>query len=108
MKLKMGDQAKLLELNSRQDLACRRPGVDPDIFFPDVGNSEAVDQARRVCRSCPAQKLCAYAALEQGMDAQHGIWGGVVQARRRGLLIQLGHGPQNRAKSYRECTSPST
>jgi WhiB family redox-sensing transcriptional regulator len=43
----------------RDDAACR--DADPDLFFP-VGTTgpalRHIDEAKRICRACPAQSRC--------------------------------------------------
>jgi WhiB family redox-sensing transcriptional regulator len=53
--------------------ACRREGVDPELFFPHEGGS--VEPARRICLRCPLREPCAEWAVEAGQ--QHGVWGGL-------------------------------
>lgn len=54
--------------------ACR--DADPDIFFP-IGESgpalDQIDEAKRICRTCPAQAPCLAWALEHQIT--DGIWG---------------------------------
>lgn len=62
--------------------ACR--DVDPDLFFPlgTVGASlPQIEQAKRVCRTCPVSGTCLRWALDNG-DA--GVWGGTTEEERRG------------------------
>jgi hypothetical protein len=46
-------------------------GVDPEVFFPEVGDRTA--KASRVCASCPVLPQCRdYAdALEEGLGRSH-------------------------------------
>jgi WhiB family redox-sensing transcriptional regulator len=57
----------------RHDAACR--DVDPELFFP-IGNTGPallqIDEAKHVCRRCPAIEACLQWALESGQDA--GVW----------------------------------
>lgn len=57
--------------------------VDPELFFPDTGNS--YDEARAVCAGCPVQQPCADWAIDAGV--RHGMWGALnpdeLAARRR-------------------------
>src|SRR6202012_5073521 len=58
----------------RDHAACR--DADPDIFFPIGGSGPALDQideAKRICRTCPAQAPCLTWALEHQIT--DGIWG---------------------------------
>ena len=66
----------------REDAACR--DADPDLFFP-VGATGAalrqIEEAKRICRSCPARIQCLAWALEVGVA--DGVWGGTTQDERR-------------------------
>jgi WhiB family redox-sensing transcriptional regulator len=68
----------------RHDAACR--DVDPELFFP-IGNTGPallqIDEAKQVCRRCPAIEGCLQWALESGQDA--GVWGGMSEDERRAL-----------------------
>jgi len=68
----------------RHDAACR--DVDPELFFP-IGNTGPallqIDEAKQVCRRCPAIEACLQWALESGQDA--GVWGGMSEDERRAL-----------------------
>jgi WhiB family transcriptional regulator, redox-sensing transcriptional regulator len=68
----------------RNDAACLH--ADPDLFFPD-GTAEPilrqVDDAKRICRSCPVRRLCLTWALNHGITS--GIWGGTTGDERRAL-----------------------
>lgn len=58
--------------------------VDPDIFFPDKGESPA--PAKRVCASCEVRAECLQDALDRG--ERFGVWGGLSQRERRVLAGQ--------------------
>lgn len=70
----------------RQRAACSRENL-PDQWFPknDTGTGwEAViDQAKAVCRRCPATTQCLTWALEHNIT--DGIWGGYTERERRRL-----------------------
>lgn len=68
--------------------ACR--GLDPDLFFPERG--ESVRQAKAVCASCPVAAECLATALNNG--EKHGIWGGLSEKQRR-VLRRTGPHPIN-------------
>jgi WhiB family redox-sensing transcriptional regulator len=63
----------------RYKAACR--GADPDLFFPDRG--ESAEPARQVCAQCPVRQPCLEYAISQGIA--HGIWGGLTERDRRAL-----------------------
>jgi WhiB family transcriptional regulator, redox-sensing transcriptional regulator len=53
--------------NWRDDAACR--DADPDLFFPIDTTGPALRQigeAKRICRTCPAQTQCLTWTLENG------------------------------------------
>lgn len=54
-------------------------GVDPDLFFPERGDSTR--EAKALCRRCDAQSDCLDYALTQG--ERFGIWGGTSERERR-------------------------
>ncbi len=58
--------------------ACRES--DPAMFFPSRG--EVTDEARELCRECPARGPCLDFALEQGLV---GVWGGTSDRERRAI-----------------------
>jgi WhiB family transcriptional regulator, redox-sensing transcriptional regulator len=66
----------------REDAACR--GADPDLFFP-VGTTgpalRQVQEAKRICRACPAQIPCLAWALDNAVA--DGVWGGTAEDERR-------------------------
>ena len=71
----------------RRDAACR--DTDPDLFFP-VGTTgpaiEQIENAKAVCRVCPAQTLCLEYAIDTNQDS--GIWGGTSEDERRQIRKQ--------------------
>lgn len=54
-------------------------GVDPDLFFPERGQS--TKEAKRVCANCEVQTECLDAALIN--VEKIGIWGGKSEKERR-------------------------
>jgi WhiB family redox-sensing transcriptional regulator len=65
----------------REWAACRRPGVNPEWFFPEKGGSAR--PAKRICRQCPVRADCLDYAI--GTGQQFGIWGGLSERERRRL-----------------------
>jgi WhiB family redox-sensing transcriptional regulator len=64
--------------------ACR--DADPDLFFPIGTGGPArreIDEAKRICRTCPAQAQCLAWALDHGVT--DGVWGGTTADDRRAL-----------------------
>jgi hypothetical protein len=68
----------------RDDAACR--DADPDLFFP-IGTTgparRQIGEAKRVCRTCPAQAPCLAWALDNKVI--DGVWGGTTGEERRAL-----------------------
>jgi WhiB family redox-sensing transcriptional regulator len=71
----------------RLKASCR--SVDPDLFFP-VGTTglalDQIEQAKAVCRACPAQSPCLEFALSTNQES--GVWGGTSEEERRKLRRQ--------------------
>ena len=60
--------------------------ADPDLFFPISTAGPAlrqVDEAKRICRTCPVQAPCLAWALRQGIAS--GVWGGTTAEERRAI-----------------------
>jgi WhiB family redox-sensing transcriptional regulator len=62
--------------------ACR--GTDPDVFFPDRG--ESLEPAKRVCAECVVRDECLEHALAHG--ERFGVWGGTSERERRRIRRQ--------------------
>ncbi|MCG6497622.1 WhiB family transcriptional regulator [Kitasatospora sp. A2-31] len=83
---------------------CKRPDVDPDLFFPETDGSNfrrptASERiALNLCAQCPiAQRAaCLADALNYPLDAQYGVVGGATASQRQAILrgrqvaLQLG------------------
>jgi WhiB family redox-sensing transcriptional regulator len=54
-------------------------GVDPDLFFPDRG--ESTREAKAVCAECAVREQCREYALVTVQ--KFGIWGGLSERERR-------------------------
>jgi hypothetical protein len=68
----------------RDYAACRNE--DPDLFFPkgtDGPWALQIEQAKAVCRRCPALEACLLYAYEA--NPSDGIFGGLTEAERRSL-----------------------
>ncbi len=66
----------------QQEANCR--GVDPDLFYPERG--ESTSSAKKVCRACFVRAQCLEFALENG--EKFGIWGGLSERERRRIRRQ--------------------
>lgn len=68
----------------RHHALCRNE--DPELFFP-IGTTgpaaSQVEQAKTVCRRCPAVEPCLVWALDTGQDS--GVWGATSEDERRAL-----------------------
>lgn len=56
--------------------------VDPELFFPEKGTPTR--EARRVCTGCEVRTECLADAMAS--EQRYGVWGGVPERRRRGML----------------------
>lgn len=54
-------------------------GVDPDIFYPERGESH--EEAKKVCNGCIVRADCLSYALQR--REKYGIWGGTSERERR-------------------------
>jgi WhiB family redox-sensing transcriptional regulator len=76
--------------NWRSFAACRE--TDPELFFP-LGTSGPwlvqTEQAKAVCRRCPAVEWCLEWALETRQDS--GVWGGLSEEERRKIHRRTGY-----------------
>lgn len=59
-------------------------GVDPDLFFPERG--ESTREAKAVCQECPVKDHCLEFALRN--TEKFGIWGGLSERERRRIRRQ--------------------
>ena len=73
-----------VDANWRAAAACRY--ADPELFFP-IGTTgpalRQIQEAKRVCRACPAQTQCLTWALDHGVT--DGVWGGTTDDQRRAI-----------------------
>lgn len=56
--------------------------TDPEVFFPDKG--ESTRTAKAVCMACPVRAACLAAAVAR--NERHGVWGGMSERERRPLV----------------------
>lgn len=57
---------------------CR--GTDPETFFPDRWNAEALRPVREICGACPVARECLAYAIE--FNLEFGIYGGLTPSAR--------------------------
>lgn len=65
----------------REEALCK--GFDPDVFFPDEGDTAGIAYAKSICEGCPVIEECLSYAVE--MNQTEGIWGGTTKQERRRL-----------------------
>jgi WhiB family redox-sensing transcriptional regulator len=55
---------------------------DPDLWFPDgeTRHTDQIEEAKSICRTCPALWQCAATALEN--NEPHGVWGALTESER--------------------------
>jgi WhiB family redox-sensing transcriptional regulator len=78
------DTEEYTAMDWRHRALCR--DEDPELFFPIGTTGPAlvqVEQAKAVCRRCPAVQSCLDWALSSGQDS--GVWGGLSEDERRAL-----------------------
>jgi WhiB family transcriptional regulator, redox-sensing transcriptional regulator len=90
-----------IRVSWREVAACR--DADPDLFFP-VGTAgpalRQIQEAKRICRACPAQAPCLAWALEHRVGV--GVWGGTTDDERRAIRRP----PERNRRSARTTTMP--
>jgi WhiB family redox-sensing transcriptional regulator len=64
--------------------AARCAEVDPEIFYPERG--ESARPAKQVCQGCEVRAACLAFAVDNGIA--FGIWGGLSERQRRRLGTQ--------------------
>lgn len=68
--------------------ACREPGVDPDVWYPDRSDKKGILYAKGFCIKCPVRRECGAAALEA--DEKFGVRGGYyLETEQRALRKYL-------------------
>jgi WhiB family redox-sensing transcriptional regulator len=65
----------------RQWAACARPGVNPDLFYPEKGQSGRA--AKAICARCPVARQCLDDALASPAESDHGVRAGTSPKQRR-------------------------
>lgn len=66
--------------------------VDPELFYPEKGESAAA--AKMLCRRCPVRAECLAYALAS--HEKFGVWGGLSERERRKLLAARGQDSASR------------
>ena len=65
--------------------------TDPEQFFPDPADREAVIAASRICAGCPFIDPCLAYGITHDVE---GVWGGRTREQRRRLARQQGNRPR--------------
>jgi WhiB family redox-sensing transcriptional regulator len=62
--------------------------IDPEMFFPtnEMNNTRELSLALAACQDCPVRRPC----LREGMQNDHGIWGGWTVVQRKALAEKVG------------------
>jgi WhiB family redox-sensing transcriptional regulator len=55
--------------------------VDPELFFPEVGETTKVAKAKAICAGCEIREACAAYAVRRG--EAFGVWGGTTPTERQ-------------------------
>ncbi|MCI2423974.1 WhiB family transcriptional regulator [Saccharopolyspora sp. K220] len=87
----MTSQERLDRADALYVLLTRLPGAefgaalecaetDPEVFFPEPGQTHLVVKAKAICAVCPVIDSCREVAIRRG---EHGIWGGTTESERR-------------------------
>jgi hypothetical protein len=79
-----GGTALTLEVPPETNLTgalCRL--VDPDVFFPDYGDTNGEQTAKRICAACPVRMTCLNLAITR--EEPEGIYGGLTPVERDAL-----------------------
>lgn len=74
----------MTDLDWQDDGACRKPGTDPEIFFPHSGEKAKIREAKAICADCPVWVECRADGLNGGAY-RVGIWGGLTESDRKQL-----------------------
>lgn len=60
--------------------------IDPDLWYPDPGDTHAAQTAAAVCGTCPVRADCLdYAMTVEAQLDRHGVWGGLTPTARNRL-----------------------
>ena len=54
--------------------------ADPDLFFPEPGDTFAERRAKTICSACPVQAACLAGAIDRGEPV--GVFGGLNEVER--------------------------
>ncbi|MGC4951018.1 WhiB family transcriptional regulator [Streptomyces sp. DT224] len=61
--------------------------IDPEAMFPAPTDKKAITFAKHeVCGNCPARLRCLEWALDPASRSRHGIFGGLTERERSGII----------------------
>lgn len=60
--------------------------TDPELFFPEKGETSKARQAKRLCETCEVRDECREYAVRRGEP--FGIWGGTTADERRHIRAE--------------------
>lgn len=63
-------------------------GMDPDLFFPERGDTKKLLAAKAVCQGCIVSEDCLNYALTPPLE-KWGIWGGTSERERRAIRNRI-------------------
>jgi WhiB family redox-sensing transcriptional regulator len=69
--------------------------VDPELFFPEIGDTSKVAKAKAICAGCEIREACANYAVRR--CEPHGVWGGTTFMERREMRRALRESSQSTA-----------
>ena len=67
---------------------CRE--ADPELFFPEPGQNDKVQQAKAICRQCPVAQDCLEYILR---NPGYGIWGATTAHERKARGFRIHPNP---------------
>lgn len=70
---------------------CRKPGMDPEMWFPDDSDTDTQNEAIRLCHQCPLVTHCLDMEMDcekgKGEKYRFGIFGGTTPRQRYRMEI---------------------
>jgi WhiB family redox-sensing transcriptional regulator len=63
-------------------------GANPEVFFPERGDTDGVRVALAICAGCPVVEQC----LAENIESKDGIYGATTGAQRRKIRSERGAG----------------
>ena len=82
----MSEMNDMNELDWMKYAACR--DEDPETFFPNEKNTAGIDDAKKICETCPVQADCLNFALADPLNSEYGVWGNKDQRERKEIVTR--------------------